>query len=404
MFTKSSGRAKLLQQNDDDVVICAAVRTPLTKARKGGLAKTSTDIMLTAVLKEVVARSKVDPALVEEVIVGNVLSPGGGGAGIARMAAIAAGLPVTTSVAATNRQCSSGLTSVAMVASFIQNGTIDIGIGNGVESMTFYHGSGGFRIGTDGLNDIAEETLANQDAVDCMIPMGITSENVAADFGITRLQQDQFSADSTAKASAAQKAGYFKSEIVPMKLADGRVIDSDDGIRAGTTVEVLSKLKPAFSDEGSTTAGNASQVTDGAAAVLLARRSKAKELGLPIIGKFGAFAIAGVPPRIMGIGPAYAIPKLFGKLGLTNEDVDFFEINEAFASQAVYCVQKLGIPMEKVNPNGGAIAFGHPLGATGARQIATGYAHGARTGQKVFVTSMCIGTGMGAAAAFVVEG
>lgn len=323
---------------------------------------------------------------------------------MARMAVLASGFPTTTSVAAMNRQCSSGLTTVAAIAAAIQNGTIDVGIGSGVESMTLYHFERyQYRKGTEGLNDIDASTLAVQDAADCLLPMGITSENVAAEYGITRAQQDAFAASSHHKALVAQASGDFVSEIAPVTLPDGTVISLDDGMRAGTTAEGLGKLKPVFKADGSTTAGNASQLTDGAAAVLLARRSKAEQLGLPILGKFVAFAAAGVPPRVMGIGPAYAIPKIFNKWGLTKDDIDFFEINEAFASQAIMSVETLGLDYDRVNPNGGAIAFGHPLGSTGARQIATGFAHAQRTGKKVFVSSMCVGGGMGCAGLFVCE-
>jgi acetyl-CoA acyltransferase 1 len=217
----------------------------------------------------------------------------------------------------------------------------------------------------------SEPVLSNQDSEDCLLPMGVTSENVAADHGITRTQQDAFAAKSFEKAAAAAKAGRFRDEIVPLKVhwVDPKseetkeiVVAADDGIRDGVTAESLSKLKPSFRKDGSTHAGNASQISDGAAAVLLARRSVAKRLGLPIVGKFVAASTVGVPPRVMGIGPAVAIPKVLSQTGLRTDDVDFFEINEAFASQAVYCIEKLGLPYEKVNLNGGAIAIGHPLG------------------------------------------
>ena len=220
----------------------------------------------------------------------------------------------------------------------------------------------------DGWSDAV---LTTKEAEDCLIPMGVTSENVAEDYGITRAQQDAFAAKSFQKAAAAAKAGRFRAEIAPLsvKWVDPKTeqvkqitVSADDGIRDGVTAEGLSKLKPAFKKNGTTHAGNASQVSDGAAAVLLARRSTAKRLGLPIVGKFVAAAVAGVPPRVMGIGPAYAIPKVLKQTGLKSEDVDFFEINEAFASQAVYSIEKLGLPYEKVNLNGGAIAIGHPLG------------------------------------------
>jgi len=285
-------------------------------------------------------------------------------------------------------------------------GQIDIGIGAGVESMTHGYGAGVLPSG------FSDAVLSHEEAQDCLVPMGITSENVAADFGISRQEQDAFAAESFAKAVRAQKAGKFTAEILPVEVqwTDPKtektttiVVDKDDGIREGVTAQSLGKLKPAFKADGTTHAGNASQVSDGAAAVLLARRSVAEKLGLPIIGKFINASVVGVPPRIMGVGPAYAIPVALKKAGITQDDVDFFEINEAFASQAVYSVKKLGIPFEKVNPKGGAIAFGHPLGATGARQIATGFAHAKDTNQKLFVTSMCIGTGMGMAAVFVNE-
>ena len=285
----------------------------------------------------------------------------------------------------------------------------------------------------DGWSDAV---LTTKEAEDCLIPMGVTSENVAEDYGITRAQQDAFAAKSFQKAAAAAKAGRFRAEIAPLsvKWVDPKTeqvkqitVSADDGIRDGVTAEGLSKLKPAFKKNGTTHAGNASQVSDGAAAVLLARRSTAKRLGLPIVGKFVAAAVAGVPPRVMGIGPAYAIPKVLKQTGLKSEDVDFFEINEAFASQAVYSIEKLGLPYEKVNLNGGAIAIGHPLGMSeffcprlrtaeerffdprffftiaGARQIATGLNIAKQTGKRIFVTSMCVGSGMGMAAVFVSE-
>ena len=248
---------------------------------------------------------------------------------------------------------------------------------------------------------------------------------MAKKYNISRRAQDEFAASSYQKAEAAQKAGLFDAEIYPLtvKVTDPKTgeetsvtVKKDDGVRPGTTVESLSKLKPAFSKDGSTHAGNASQVSDGAAAVILARRSVAEKHGLPIIGKFVAGTVVGVPPAIMGIGPAVAIPKLLNKTGLTVDDVDIFEINEAFASQALYSVQvtfpscRLGlivqhlkIPLEKVNPKGGAIAFGHPLGTTGARQISTLLTELKRTGKKVGLTSMCVGSGMGMAALFVAE-
>jgi acetyl-CoA acyltransferase 1 len=234
----------------------------------------------------------------------------------------------------------------------------------------------------------------------------ITSENVAKEFQITRAKQDAFAAASHQKAVAAQKAGLFDAEIVPVKVMvtdkEGNekevVVKSDDGVRPGTTAESLAKLKPAFDENGFTTAGNASQVSDGAAAVLLMKRKTAEKLNLPIVGKYITSAVAGVPPRVMGIGPAYAVPIAAERAGIKISDIDIVELNEAFASQAVYCAEKLNIPFEKINPKGGAIAFGHPLGCTGARQVATLLPELKRQGKKIGCTTMCIGTGMGMAA------
>lgn len=243
------------------------------------------------------------------------------------------------------------------------------------------------------------------------IENSITSENVAAEFQVSREKQDAFAAESHRKADVAQKNGWFQEEIVPVEAivtdeeGNEKVVlaDRDDGVRPGTTSEKLGKLRPAFDDDGTTTAGNASQVSDGAAAVLLMKRKTAQKLNLPILGKYVTSAVVGVPPRIMGVGPAYAIPIAVQRAGITLDQVDIFEINEAFASQAVYSVEKLGIPAEKVNPKGGAIAFGHPLGCTGARQIATLMPELKRQGKKIGVTSMCIGSGMGMAAVFESE-
>ncbi|NXB92096.1 THIKB thiolase, partial [Vidua chalybeata] len=277
--------------------------------------------------------------------------------------------------------------------------------------------------------DISSNMMDNPKARDCLIPMGITSENVAEKFGVSRKKQDAFALASQQKkhtatswssaafvlpsTAKAQQMGLFKTEIVPVKttVADNEgnkktiTVHQDEGIRPSTTLEGLAKLKPAFKEDGSTTAGNASQVSDGAAAVLLAKRSKAAQLGLPVLGVLRSFAVVGVPPDVMGIGPAYAIPVAVEKAGLTLNDIDIYEINEAFASQAVYCVEKLGIPMEKVNPLGGAIALGHPLGCTGARQVVTLLNELKRRGKRAYgVVSMCIGTGMGAAAVFEYPG
>ncbi|XP_021121740.1 3-ketoacyl-CoA thiolase, peroxisomal isoform X3 [Heterocephalus glaber] len=276
----------------------------------------------------------------------------------------------------------------------------------GVESMSLAE------IGKPG--NITSRLLENEKARDCLIPMGITSEKVAERFGISREKQDTFALASQQKAARARSRGCFRDEIVSVTttiLDDTKgtkkriTVSQDEGIRPDTTMEGLSKLKPAFKNGGSTTAGNASQVSDGAAAIPLAQRSKAEELGLPILGVLRSYAVVGVPPDIRGIGPAYAIPVALQKSGLTVNDVDIFEINEAFASQAVYCVEKLGIPPEKLNPLGGAVALGHPLGCTGARQVITLLNELKRRRKRAYgVVSMCIGTGMGAAAVFEYPG
>jgi len=294
------GKAAITMKYDSDVVIVDAVRTPVTRAKKGGLANCTQEELLYTALKGLLARTKIDPSLIEDVAVGNVLPPGSG-ATINRMAALAAGIPNTAAVNSVNRQCSSGLAAVTQIANEIAAGQIEIGIGAGAESMTDNYGPG------TQPNRLSDEVLKCKEAEDCLIPMGITSENVATQYGITRIQQDKFAANSFAKASKAQKAGYFESEIIPVQTVrkDPKTEDEtpltvyqDDGIREGVTPESLSKLKPAFSKTGSTHAGNASQVSDGAAAVLLMRRSVAKKLGMPIIGKFVTSAVVGVPPKV----------------------------------------------------------------------------------------------------------
>ena len=399
-FATQSGKAQLLEKHDNDVVICGAYRSPVTRAKKGGLAQAAPEEVLGLVLKGLLAKTGVDVSKIEDVAVGNVLPPGGGATG-ARQAALWAGIPNTASVNTINRQCSSGLASVNQIANEIITGQIDVGIGAGVESMTLNYGAGVMPL------KMSDEIMNNSEAADCMLPMGITSENVAKKYNVTRQKQDAFAAESFKRAAEAQAAGKFKDEIIPIKYVDDdgneRTVSEDDGIRKGVTAESLGKLKPAFSADGCTHAGNASQVSDGAAAVLLARRSVAKKLGLPVVAKFCGGVTVGVPPNIMGVGPAYAIPRLLEKAKLSKDDVDIYEINEAFASQALFSVEHLGLDLAKVNPVGGAIALGHPLGATGSRKIATALSEAKRSGAKFVVTSMCIGTGMGMAALIVNE-
>lgn len=291
------------------------------------------------------------------------------------------------------------------MANEIREGNIEVGIAMGAESMT----KGPSR----GISSFSPDVMAVQEAADCSQPMGQTSENLGADFSITREQQDTFAAESFRRAEVAQRAGWFDDEVVPVQatIKDPKTgetktvtLTRDEGPRYGTTVESLSKVRPAFAQWGNrTTGGNASQITDGAAAVVLMKRSKAEQLGQPILAKFIGATVAGVPPRIMGIGPSIAIPKLFAQYNLRKEDIDIFEVNEAFASMAVYCLNFLGLDHAKVNPRGGAIALGHPLGCTGTRQVVTGLSEARRTKKKVLLTSMCIGTGQGMAGLFINE-
>lgn len=342
--------------------------------------------------------------MVEDICLGNVSDAKA--AYYVRAASLAAGFPNTTSAYSTNRFCSSGLKATQDIANQIMCGAIEIGVAIGAESMT----DGGDRLERPFVDEI---TKGSQDANDCLMPMGQTSENVGKDFEITRVQQDTYAAESFRRAEHAQKAGWFDDEIVPINVTikdpttgeEKKVtLTKDEGPRYGTTFESLQKIRPAFPDFGDrSTGGNSSQVTDGAAAVLLMKRSKALELGQPIVAKFVGATVAGLAPRIMGIGPSLAIPKLLGKYNLTLDDIDIIELNEAFASMAVYCRDTLKLDWNKMNPRGGAIALGHPLGATGARQIVTGLSECRRQKKKILLTSMCIGTGMGMAGLFVNE-
>lgn len=387
----------------DDVVIVAAHRTALCKAKRGSFKDTYPDDLLAPVLKALIEKTNVNPAEVGDIVVGTVLASGSQRASECRMAAFYAGFPEIVPVRTVNRQCSSGLQAVADVAAAIKAGFYDIGIGAGLESMT--------------TNPMAWEGSVNPrvkelaQAQDCLLPMGITSENVAHRFGVTREEQDQAAVESHRKAAAATAAGKFKDEIIPVhtKIVDPKTGDEkpvtitvDDGIRPNASLADLAKLKPVFKKSGTTTAGNSSQVTDGAGAVLLMKRSVAMSKGLPILGVFRTFAAVGVDPAIMGIGPAVAIPAAVKAAGLELDDIDLFEINEAFASQFLYCRKKLDLDPEKINVNGGAMAIGHPLGATGARCVATLLHEMKRRGKdcRFGVISMCIGTGMGAAAVF----
>ncbi len=395
---KCLNRGTVPPVSDDDVVIVDCIRTALTKSGRGLLKDTMPEAMLAGLFEGLVQRNKLDPKHVGDIVIGNCLQAGSGMM-TSRMGQFLAKFPDTTNLMSINRLCSSGLQAVMNVAYSIAGRQIDIGIGGGVESMSLYNMNG-----TIDPEKISEAIFECEPARNCMIPMGITSENVAEKFKIDRKTQDSFAYESQRKAAAAQKAGLFKEEIWPIntRVKDQKgewknvTVTQDEGIRE-TTLESLGKLKPAFKKDGTTTAGNSSQTTDGAAVVLVARRSAAKKLGLNILGRIVSYAVSGVPPEIMGIGPAFAIPDALKLAGLTVNDIDIYEINEAFASQATYCANKLNIPAERINPKGGAIALGHPLGCTGARQFSTLLTEMRRTNKRLGVISMCIGTGMGAA-------
>lgn len=387
----------------DDVVIVAAYRTAICKSKRGAFKDTLPDDLLAPLLKALIEKTNINPGEVGDIVVGTVLAPGSQRATECRMAAFYAGFPETVPIRTVNRQCSSGLQAVADVAACIKAGFYDIGIGAGLESMTF-----DYNLGFPHVNPRVESFTQ---ARDCLLPMGITSEKVAERYGVTRQEQDQAAVISHQRAAAASASGKLRDEIIPVftKIKDPKTgeekpvtISVDDGIRPNTNIADLSKLKPAFKKDGTTTAGNASQISDGAGAVLLMKRSLAMQKGLPILGIFRSFAAVGVDPAVMGIGPAVAIPAAVKSAGLELNDIDLFEINEAFASQYVYCCKKLELDPEKVNVNGGAMALGHPLGATGARCVATILNEMKRRGKdcRFGVISMCIGSGMGAAAVF----
>lgn len=413
------GLSSILAKAPSDTVILSAIRTPICRSYRGQLKDAYPEELLSVVLRATLeANPNLPPERIDDVAVGVVLSELGGSKA-ARMALNHVGFPHTTSLYTVNRACSSSLQSITTVAAQIRAGMITTGIAAGMESMTRNYASRAIPV--DLWPELKESPV--QDARDCIMPMGLTSENVASRYSVGRREQDEFAVESHRRAAKAQADGLFDQEIVPVhtrfqevdkegnKIGDEKRIEvtKDDGIRANATLDALTKLKPAFKSDGSSTAGNSSQVSDGAAAALLMSRSTATELGLTsnIIGKFVAATVVGCAPDEMGIGPALAIPKLLGQLDIEAKDVDRWEINEAFASQAIHCVRELGLEKDweqgKVNPDGGAIALGHPLGATGARMTST-LLHGLRRSDgQLGVVSMCVGTGMGMAGLFVRE-
>lgn len=387
------------------VVIASATRTPFTRAHKGELKDTRPDTMAAWAIKAAIDQVPgLKPEQVEDVILGCAMPEAEQGNNIARVAAMLAGLPDTVPGMTINRFCSSGVQSIANAAQAIASGSIDIAVAGGTETMTMVP-MGGLKFSAN------PELMANYPEV--YTSMGTTAEKVAEKFGITREEQDAFAARSQKRAAEATAAGRLKDEIFeitatvydPSGNAHQVTVSTDTIIRPETTFEGLQKLRPAFKPLGGTvTAGNASPLTDGAGAAVVMSQEKAAELGVTALGYFHDIQIAGVPPDIMGIGPVPAIRKLLAKHDLTLDDIDVFEINEAFAAQAAYCVKELGIDENKVNPNGGAIALGHPLGVSGTRMTATLLRELKRRGGNLGVVSMCIGGGMGAAALFSLNG
>jgi len=390
-----------------EAYIVAATRTPVGKAPRGMFRNTRPDDLLAHVLRSVLAQAPtLDPSSIGDVIVGCAMPEAEQGMNVARIGLLLAGLPDTVPGMTVNRFCSSGLQAVALAADRIRVGDAEVMIAAGVESMSMVPMMG---------NKIAfnPEVFARDENIGIAFGMGITAEKVAERWKISRAAQDEFAYTSHSRAVQAIANGEFSDEISPYRIADhvpdlntrevkskSRDAARDEGPRADTSVEALGKLKPVFAQKGSVTAGNSSQMSDGAGAVLLCSESALKRYNLTPIGKFLGYSVAGVPPEIMGIGPKEAIPRVLNQVGLALQDLGWIELNEAFAAQSLAVINDIGIDPSKVNPLGGAIALGHPLGATGAIRTAT-LLHGLRRRkQKYGMVTMCIGTGMGAAGVF----
>jgi acetyl-CoA acyltransferase len=389
-----------------EAVIVTAVRSAIARYRRGSFKDTHPVHFGATVLREAVARTKgLAPEAIDDVIVGCAMPEGELGMNLGRLVVMGAKLPYTVSAMTVNRFCSSGLQSIAMAAERVMLDEADIVVAGGVEDMT--------KVPMGGNKPVGDPDLV-RDWVDAYTPMGLTAENVAQKYGISRERQDAFALRSHQRALRAIDEGRFKSQIVPIEVEtieqgpNGTpkvkkvVANVDEGPRRDTSLEGLAKLKPAFDPKiGTVTAGNSSQMNDGAAFVVVMSREKAKALGLKPLAVYRRYQVAGVPPEIMGVGPAYAIPKLLEKAGMKKEQIDLWEVNEAFASQAIYCCDDvLGLDPEKVNVNGGAVALGHPLGCTGAFLTCKLLYEMERSDLRWGVVSMCIGGGMGAAGLF----
>ena len=386
-----------------EAVIVSAVRTAVGKAPRGTLKNTRSDELGAAAIKEAVTRAGVDASLIDDVIMGCAFPEASQGMNVARTASILAGLPVETSAMTVNRYCSSGLQTIALAAERIQSGGADAIVAGGLESMTAIPMGGNTFRPNPSLADTYPDYYLN---------MGLTAENLARKYEITREQADEFSLGSHQKAVAAIAAGNFREEIVPFTVSvdefdeKGRVrrkevvFETDEGPRTDTSMESLAKLKPAFHAKGTVTAGNSSQMSDGAAAVVVMSADKAKDLGITPFARFVSFATAGCLPEEMGVGPVYAIPKALKLAGLTLDQIDVIELNEAFAAQGLSVMKLLEMDPSNVNVNGGAVALGHPLGCTGAKLTATILQEMKRRNARYGMVTMCVGGGMGAAGIF----
>ena len=387
-----------------DAVIVSAVRTPVGKAKKGGLATVRPDEMSATVIQELLKRTpNLDPAEIEDVVFGCAFPEGEQGMNLARMIALRAGLPESVPAETINRYCSSGVQSIAHVAYAIKAGDIEVGIGGGVESMSMVPMMG---------YKFSPNPHFAMELPHYYTNMGLTAENVSLKYGVTREMQDDFALKSNLKAAKAVDSGLFDPELIPIDVevtelgADEKpvtkqfTVKRDEGPRGDSTIEGLAKLRAAFKEGGTVTAGNASQMSDGAAAVMVMSSEKATALGLTPLARFVAFAVGGVPPELMGIGPIVAIPKALKIAGLTLNNIDLIELNEAFAAQGLAVMRTLELNEEIVNVNGGAIALGHPLGCTGTKLTTQLIYEMGRRKSKYGMVTMCIGGGMGAAAIF----
>jgi acetyl-CoA acyltransferase len=389
-----------------EAYIVAATRTPIGKAPRGMFKNVRPDDLLVRAIQSALAQvPNLDPQLIEDAIVGCSFPEGAQGLNMARIAVLLAGLPKTVGGVTVNRYCASGITAIAMAADRIRVGQADVMIAAGAESMSM--------VPMMGFHPSMNMEVFKDENIGMAYGMGLTAENVAKQWEVSREEQDRFSLESHRKAIAAQQAGHFRDETTSVEIIERfpnlstgqidirtRTVDTDEGARADSDLATLAKLKPAFAAKGSVTAGNSSQMSDGAGALILVSEKILKQFNLTPLARFVSFAVKGVPPEIMGIGPKEAIPVALRAAGITQDQLDWIELNEAFAAQALAVIKDLGLDPSKVNPMGGAIALGHPLGATGAIRAATTIHALRRNNLKYGMVTMCVGTGMGAAGIF----